>query len=222
MTYWLLTFARRGSAAYLSHLDTLRAWRRTFARADVDLVLSQGMRPKPRLALGLPLPVGAAAVEELLVAEVSDPTPEPALALPALAAAAPAGLVPLAAMAVAARPRPQAVTADYECGLAGDEGAIAAALAWFAAAETVPVERVSPKGRRMIDLKQLVTDAWCGATRGGACVGFTVRYRTTGAARPQEFVGLVASRAGVEAVPQHMLRRRVVYTGLPAGFAGGP
>ena len=72
MTYWLLTFARGGSASYLSHLDTVRAWRRTFARAGVDLCLSQGMRPKPRLALGLPLPVGAAAVEELLVAEVTD------------------------------------------------------------------------------------------------------------------------------------------------------
>jgi len=222
MTYWLLTFARCGSASYLSHLDTVRAWRRTFARAGVDLVLSQGLRPKPRLALALPLPVGAAAVEELLVAEVPDLVPEPALALPALAAAAPPGLEPLAGMAVAARLRPQALTADYECGLLGDAGTIAAALAWFAAAETAPVERVSPKGRRTVDLKAFISDAWCRPTQDGACVGFTVRHRSTGAARPQEFVSLVAGQAGVEAVARHMLRRRVVYTGLPAGFAGGP
>jgi radical SAM-linked protein len=222
MTYWLLTFARRGSASYLSHLDTVRAWRRTFARAGVDLVLSQGLRPKPRLALGLPLPVGAAAVEELLVAEVPDLVPEPALALPALAAAAPPGLEPLTGLAVADRPRPQALTADYECGLLGDEGAIAAALAWFAAAETACVERVSPKGRRTVDLKEFVTETWCRPTQDGACIGFTVRHRSTGAARPQEFVSLVAGQAGLEAVARHLLRRRVVYTGLPAGFAGGP
>jgi radical SAM-linked protein len=222
MSYWLLTFARRGSASYLSHLDTARAWRRTFARAGIDLVLSQGMRPKPRLALGLPLPVGAAATEELLLAEVSDLAPEPEMALPVLALAAPPGLEPLAAMAVPDRPRPQALTADYECGLAGDEGAIAAALAWFAAAESVPIERVSPKGQRTVDLKEFVTDTWCRPTKDGVCVGFTVRHRSTGAARPQEFVSLVAGRAGVEAVARHLLRRRVVYTGLPAGFAGGP
>ncbi len=222
MTYWVLTFARGGSASYLSHLDTVRAWRRTFARAGVDLCLSQGLRPKPRLALGLPLPVGAAAVEELLVAEVTDSAPEPALALPALAAAAPPGLEPLAATAVAARPRPQVLTAEYECGILGDERAIAGAVAWFAAAEAVPVERVSPKGRRTLDLKEFVSDAWCRPTQDGACIGFTVRHRSAGAARPQEFVSLVACRAGVEAVARHLLRRRVVYTGLPAGFAGGP
>jgi len=222
MTYWLLTFARRGSASYLSHLDTARAWRRTFARAGIDLVLSEGLRPKPRLALGLPLPVGAAAEDELLVAEVPDLAPEPEVALPTLAAAAAPGLEPLAVLAVAERPRPQAVAADYEFGLAADEGAVAAALRWFSAAQSTPVERVSPKGRRIVDLKEFVTDTWCRAAQDGVCVGFTVRHRSTGAARPQEFVSLVADQAGVEAVARHLLRRRVVYTGLPAGFAGGP
>jgi len=155
-------------------------------------------------------------------AKVVDAAPEPEVALPTLAAAAAPGLEPLAVLAVAERPRPQAVAADYEFGLAADEGAVAAALQWFSAAQSTPVERVSPKGRRIVDLKEFVTDTWCRAAQDGVCVGFTVRHRSTGAARPQEFVSLVADQAGVEAVARHLLRRRVVYTGLPAGFAGGP
>ena len=81
MTWWLLTFARRGPARYLSHLDTSRAMQRTFARAGVPLALTQGMRPKPRLSLPLPLPVGAAGCEELAVVELPDGVPAGADAL---------------------------------------------------------------------------------------------------------------------------------------------
>ena len=43
-----------------------------FARAGVVLALSQGMRPKPRISVVVPLPVGAAAADELVVVEVDD------------------------------------------------------------------------------------------------------------------------------------------------------
>ena len=72
MSWWLISFARRGPARYLSHLDTARAVQRTFARAGVPIALSHGMRPKPRLSLPLPLPVGAAGDEELAVVEVPE------------------------------------------------------------------------------------------------------------------------------------------------------
>ena len=61
---------RTGPASYLSHLDTARALQRTFARAGVVLALSEGFRPKPRFSLPLPLPVGAAGLDELCVVEV--------------------------------------------------------------------------------------------------------------------------------------------------------
>ena len=70
MSWWLITFARRGSARYLSHLDTSRVVQRTFARAGVPIALSEGRRPKPRISLPLPLPVGAAGASELAVIEV--------------------------------------------------------------------------------------------------------------------------------------------------------
>ena len=43
MSWWLVGFARRGPARYLSHLDTARTVQRTFARAGVPIALSHGM-----------------------------------------------------------------------------------------------------------------------------------------------------------------------------------
>ena len=40
MSWWLLTFCREYPARYLSHLDTVRALQRTFARARVPIARS--------------------------------------------------------------------------------------------------------------------------------------------------------------------------------------
>ena len=220
--WWLVTFARRGGAVYLSHLDTARAWQRTFARAGIDLAFSEGMRPKQRLALGLPLPVGAAAVEELLWCEVAEHVRvQPAAALAALAAAAPEGLVPLALRTSLLHPRPVPILAVYECELRVPAAEVQAALDWFAALPAAPWERVSPKGRRQLDLKEFITEAWQ-APAGDRCrLGFSVRHRRDGAARPREFVDLLATRLEVEPAMRALVRTRVAYQGLPSGVAAG-
>ncbi len=224
MSYWLLSFARRGSARYLSHLDTARAVQRTFARAGVPISLSEGMRPKPRLSLPLPLPVGAAGSEELAVIEVPDDGPEPAAALRRLRAAAPSGLEPVGIVLCGERhPRPRPRAAVYTCELDGDAGAIVAAVERYATETRAPYERTSPKGRRTLDLKEFVGDVAASAAADGAQLRFTIRYRDAGAARPQEYVDLIASWAKVEPVMRRLERSRITWEGLPAGLsrAGG-
>jgi len=217
----MLTFSRGGPATYLSHLDTARAVQRTFARAGVPIALSQGMRPKPRLSLPLPLPVGAAGCEELAVVEVPDDLPGPA-ALRELRAAAPPGLRPLAIMDVGGRhPRLQALEARYECVLEGDAGAVRAAVERYATEVSVVRERVSPKGRRTLDLKEYVVHADAEPVPGGARVSFAIRHRDDGAARPQEFIDLIATWAGVEPVMRGLERRRVTWKGMPPGPSPG-
>ena len=218
MTWWLLTFSRGGPASYLSHLDTARAVQRTFARAGVPIALSQGMRPKPRLSLPLPLPVGAAGREELAVVEVPDDMPGTASALRELRAAAPPGLVPLAIIVVGDQhPRPQAQEAQYACVLEGDAGAVQAAVERYATEASVVRERVSPKGRRTLDLKEYVVHAAAEPVPGGARLSFVIRHRDDGAARPQELIDLIATWAGVEPVMRGLERRRVTWKGLPSG-----
>ena len=218
MTWWLLTFARCGPARYLSHLDTARAVQRTFARAGVPLALSQGMRPKPRLSLPLPLPVGAAGLREIAVVEVPDDVPGGAAALRALRAAAPPGLEPTEIAIVGEQhPRPQVSEAEYACVLEGEAGALRAAVERYGREESIVRERVSPKGRRSLDLKEYVVDPAVEEVEGGAEVRFTVCHRQDGAARPQEFIDLIASWAGVDPAMRGLERRRIAWKGLPPG-----
>ena len=222
MTWWLLSFSRSGSARYLSHLDTSRALQRTFARAGVPLALSLGMRPKPRISLPLPLPVGAAGHEELAVVEVPDETRGGPAALSALRDAAAPGLVPQTIVVAGERhPRPQPCNAEYRCTLDGDAGAIAAAVERYAEEEHTIHERVSPKGTRTLDLKDYVVPTAVEAVAGGAKISFTIHYREDGAARPQEFVDLIARWAGVEPAMRGLERLRVVWEGLPSGLDPG-
>jgi radical SAM-linked protein len=212
VSWWLLTFSRRGPARYLSHLDTSRVVQRTFARAGVPIALSQGMRPKPRLSLPLPLPVGAAGSAELAVVEVPEGVEAGTAALMALRDASPPGFVPEEiVVAGAGHPRPQARLAEYECVLDGDAGAIAAAVERYNDAKDAVRERVSPKGARRLDLKEYIRDVVSTPVDGGARVGFTIRHRSDGAARPQELIDLIAELAGVEPVMRGLERLRVTW-----------
>jgi radical SAM-linked protein len=221
MSHWLLWFERCGPASYVSHLDTARALQRTFARAGVDLALTEGFRPKARFSLPLPLPVGAAGLDELAVAEVTDKAPPPARALRALRAAAPSGLALLRLHVCEARPHPRALLASYSCDVRGGERALTAAAAWYATQDEVTVERVSPKGRRTLDLRRYVQDLAAQAVPGGVRLSFAVRHRSDGAARPQEVVDLLAGRAGCAPVMHRLTRTGVSYEGLPRDTVSG-
>jgi radical SAM-linked protein len=222
MTWWLITFARRGSARYLSHLDTSRVVQRTFARAGVPIALSEGMRPKPRISLPLPLPVGAAGASELAVIEVPEGVEATTDVLKALRAASPPGVEPLHIVDAGERhPRPQASAAEYACVLDGDAGAIAAAVERYSDAEHAIRERVSPKGTRRLDLKDYAGDVVATPVEGGARVGFTIRRRSDGAARPQELIDLIAEWAEVEPVMRGLERLGIAWDhGLPSPQAG--
>ena len=70
-------FSKTGVAKYSSHLDLMRVLRRAFARADIELVHSEGFNPHPYLSVALPLPVGVESVCELLdVRLVQEPKEE--------------------------------------------------------------------------------------------------------------------------------------------------
>ncbi|MCL2547008.1 MAG: TIGR03936 family radical SAM-associated protein [Oscillospiraceae bacterium] len=59
-------YAKRGVAKYISHLDLMNVWRRTFNRAGIALTHSEGFNPHPYLSVALPLPVGAESHCEIL------------------------------------------------------------------------------------------------------------------------------------------------------------
>jgi radical SAM-linked protein len=221
MSTWLLHFSRSGAARYMSHLDTARALQRTFARAGITLALSAGMRPRPRLSVVLPLPVGAAAVDELAVVEtVADAAARPVTALLRdLEATAVAGLQIEDLEEADGRPHLRPVAATYACRVRGPAAALTEAAEWVAGQDELVVERRSPKGRRTIDLAASLDALSAEAASDGATLTFTVRYGETGTARVDEVVGAVAARAGVEAVAHDVVRTAVKFAGSPAGEA---
>jgi radical SAM-linked protein len=185
-------FAREGPARYLSHLDTARALQRTFARAGLELDLTCGMRPKPRLAVGLPLPVGAVGLSELAVADVrcADGRSSSSQALDALRAAVPPGLRVLAFEATERHLRLRPRLAIYEWRVDVAAAALAAAAARYASAATVPWVRRSPKGERRLDLRRYVDEVAVDPVGEDPCqcasVRFAVSILADGAARPAE------------------------------------
>jgi len=87
-----LRFRKIGTAAFLSHLDLLRALPRMFRRAGVTLFYSQGFHPKPDLTFGPALSLGVASLAEYIdVKTLSDLSAKELLAL--LRPFAPEGIV---------------------------------------------------------------------------------------------------------------------------------
>lgn len=59
-------FEKTGDAVFISHLDLMRVFQRSFARAGLHLTHSQGYNPRPSVSIALPLSVGVESKCELL------------------------------------------------------------------------------------------------------------------------------------------------------------
>ena len=61
-----LLFEKNGNAIWVSHLDLMRVFQRSFQRAKLPLKHSQGFNPRPIVSIALPLSVGVESKCELL------------------------------------------------------------------------------------------------------------------------------------------------------------
>jgi len=61
-----IKYSRSIELKYISHLDLMRLWERTFKRAGIPVAYSEGFNPRPRLSFGSPLAVGITSESELL------------------------------------------------------------------------------------------------------------------------------------------------------------
>jgi radical SAM-linked protein len=59
-------FEKTGNAAYISHLDLMRVFQRSFKRAGLPLTHTKGFNPRPSVSIALPLSVGVESCCELL------------------------------------------------------------------------------------------------------------------------------------------------------------
>lgn len=73
MIKYRFCYAKFGEAKYISHLDLIRLFSRSFKRAGISLTYSEGFNPHPKMAIGLPLSVGLTSECEYMDAEVEHP-----------------------------------------------------------------------------------------------------------------------------------------------------
>ena len=59
-------FRKTGNAVYISHLDLMRLFQRSFKRAGLPLTHTHGFNPRPSVSIALPLSVGVESHCELL------------------------------------------------------------------------------------------------------------------------------------------------------------
>ena len=61
-----LLFEKKGNAIWISHLDLMRVFQRSFKRAGLPLTHTQGFNPRPSVSIALPLSVGVESDCEIL------------------------------------------------------------------------------------------------------------------------------------------------------------
>ncbi len=193
-------FAKRGRLRFLSHRDVARTVERAVRRAGVPVSYSHGFSPHPRLSWIGAAPTGAASEAEYLEIGLTRPV-EPGALAAALDAALPDGLDVLAAAAADGTPLADRIDAsEWHIALPGvapDD--LERAVARLRAADAVVVERVTPSGRREIDVRgALVAIAVPGVDDPSCAILTAVVRQTTPAVRPDDVLGALDVVAGLK------------------------
>jgi radical SAM-linked protein len=211
-------FAKRGRLRFLSHRDVARSVERAVRRAGIPVAHSHGFSPHPRLSWIGAAPTGVASEAEYLEIGLTRPL-DPAALAAALDAALPEGLDVLATAVAEGSPLAERIDASqWRIELPGvAPGELGRAVAALEAADAVVAERVTPSGRRQVDVRAaLVRAAVSEAVPEGAsdpsavapsrvplgsavCAIMTAVVRqTTPAVRPDDVLGALDVVAGLK------------------------
>jgi radical SAM-linked protein len=191
---WRLRLAVLGPARWLSQLDLLAALEKALRRSGLPIAFSQGFNPHMLISWGPAHGVGLAGQSEYadLTFAVTPPADWPdklnPLLPPGLRLLATASVAENAAALMAAIDR-----ADYTLELAGDMvgPALDQAIEAFLANESYIVERSSPKGKRIADLRPAVLSL----TRKGHTLFFSCRLNAGAVIKPTELIRALAPGA---------------------------
>ncbi len=202
---YVLRFSVEGRGVYVGHLDTVEVIRRAVRRAGGRLALSEGIRPKARLAVSLPRGVGVIGRDE--VSEFTLAARPPADFTARIAAALPAGFAflglepyhharPVAARVVAARYRVVVAPAYRDRSI--DALILADAATRYTCATELVVQRKRPDGRRDVDVRAFVDEFSFDEVGDDVAIDFRARVTPRGSVRPEEMVEAVSRLTGVE------------------------
>jgi radical SAM-linked protein len=193
-----LTYAKRGRARFISHLELIEVFDRACRRGRLPLAFSQGHRPAPRLRFSPGLPVGAESDCEVIDIDLSE-TLAPATVGERFGAHLPEGLHILAVEELTLRtPSPEHDLIGYryridvsDLGLGSDRAAwIDERLRAFCASDAYPMRKRTGQGKadKTIDARPLVARL---ERIAATIIELDVRFSHAGSVKPTDLLAAI-------------------------------
>jgi radical SAM-linked protein len=159
----------------------MRLYTRAFRRADLPVVFSQGYNPRLRLSFPLALSLGVASLDEIADIQL-DRRVAPDRLYHRLAPQVPAGLAPHTVECLPAGAKSKVTAVTYRVPLPSDWRLTQADLDELLENSELPVQRVSPKKRRTVDIRPYLI----GLRLDSGHLIEDIRVTPNGTARPEE------------------------------------
>jgi radical SAM-linked protein len=204
-------FSRNDDIKFLSHLDLMRLWERTFRRANLPLTYSDGFSPHPKISLAAPLPVGVTSQGELMDVWLNKWI-SPDNFIKQVKAQLPAN-IDLFEVSVVVPEEPSLQSrvrfAEYIVATETDKNQteIEAMIKSLLDREQIDWHHTRNKQEKYYNLRALIDDIWFISLQDSHCLlGMRLKCDSAGTGRPEQ----VVSAIGFTAYPRNIHRTRLV------------
>jgi radical SAM-linked protein len=182
-------FTKTGKMRFLSHHDLMRLFERALRRTGLPLRMTEGYNPHPVVAFPTALGLGIESVDEVLEFELTSWT-SPKGIEKQLGEQLPEGVAVASAEAFDRKQRSCVNFVEYEAACDGQLEGLGDRIRAFLALKECPVERVSDKGSKTVEIRQYVMALEAGSDR----VYLRVRVTDQGTAKPEEILRSIGLR----------------------------
>ena len=179
-------FTKVGKMRFLSHHDLMRLFERALRRTGLPLRMTEGYNPHPVIAFPTALGLGIESLDEILEFELSSWT-APRNIEKQLGEQLPEGVTVASAEAFDRKQRSYVNYVEYEADCPGQGEGTADRVRAFLALKECPVERVSDKGSKTVEIRQYVMALEAEQDR----IYLRVRITDQGTAKPEEVLRAV-------------------------------
>lgn len=203
-----LKFRKKGLSIYYSQLDLQRVMARALKKSGLPVWYSQGFNPHIYMTFTLPLSLGHESECESVDFRLNEEMAEADI-LKALEGTLPQGIELVGAAAPDYDAR-SIMYAKYDITLYGEKNSIINALNSYEAAEQAIVTKVTKKGQKDINLKELIKDITVTDEKDTE-VTFTAIYPagTPLNINPQLLLDFIKENYGIEVIDAFVIRKNL-------------
>jgi radical SAM-linked protein len=182
-------FTKTGKMRFLSHHDLMRLFERALRRTGLPLRMTEGYNPHPVIAFPTALGLGIESLDEILEFELTSWT-APRGIEKQLGEQLPEGVTIASAEAFDRKQRSYVNFVEYEADCPGQGEGVADRIRAFLALKECPVERVSDKGSKTVEIRQYVMALEAENDR----IYLRIRITDQGTAKPEEVLRSIGLR----------------------------